>query len=219
MQTFRQSTVASQGSEVLNASNVHKDDIEFFNQWLAVELAATLRGNKPSTILSFANTRIKALLTLWRRFGPELLENTSIQYMTLRCAPDKEIVLFYRTDILEQCILESSHSDFLEKHGYPVHMGIKACLDTLKHRFRNCCPHEVGVLLGIPLKDVLGFMGLTKLPLTCRGEWCIYGSPEKSLAAMKQYADDKSWVACLLQKGIHASEIMQGNTQSLKYAV
>jgi len=219
VQIFLQQPNVIQGVELVNNSTMQKTDMEHLSQWLAVELAATLRGSKPSTILSFANTRIWSLLTLWRKFGQNVLEKTTIQFMTLRRTADKEIVLFFRRDILEQCIVETSHSNFLQNHGYPVHMGLNACLDILKKRFQHCCPHEVGVLLGIPLKDVLGFMGLTNLPLTCRGEWCIYGSPEKSLAAMQKYAADRSLITCLLEKGVHASEIMQGNNEDLRYAV
>jgi hypothetical protein len=43
-------------------------------------------------------------------------------------------------------------------------------------------PHEVGVFLGYPLKDVAGFMGWVDLPVTCQGPWKIYGNPDRSLA-------------------------------------
>ena len=41
------------------------DDILHFYQWMTVELAPTLKGCKPSTILSLADNRGNALLTLW----------------------------------------------------------------------------------------------------------------------------------------------------------
>jgi len=189
-----------------------------FLVWLTIELAATICGSKPSTILSFMDIRDRDLLTMWKKCGSGIVQSTLVQFISLRSTANKETILFYRPDILAQCITKTRHRYFLKKLGYPIDQGVDACLAFLKERFQYSCPHEIGVLLGIPLKDVLGFMDMTKLPQTCRKEWCIYGNPTKSLAIIQQFADDRSLVSCLLAQGMTPYGIMCGTSQATRMA-
>jgi len=189
----------------------YEKKIEKFSAWLAIELAATICGSKPSTILTLIDTKQQALLNMWKEHGREVLSNTLVRFISLRSTTNKETILFYRSDVLEKCITNTHHKKFLQHLGYRVEEGVDSCLALLKKRFQCCCPHEMGVLLGIPLKDVLGFMAMTNLPQTCRKEWCIYGNQEVSLAVMQKFAEDRSFVSCMLAEGIKPYEIMCGN--------
>ncbi|MDF2500493.1 MAG: hypothetical protein K0Q77_1207 [Anaerosporomusa subterranea] len=190
-------------------------DTDRFIEWLATELAPTILGSKPATVLSFRNSAYLAALAIWRQHGREVLKNTLVQFLPLRYGPNLETVLFYRTDTLQQCITDDQHKCFLRELGYPVDESVDKCLALLRERFNHSCPHEVGVLLGIPLKDVLGFMDRADLPLTCRKEWCIYGNPDASLAAMGKFAGDKSFVSCLIARGANPYEILCGRSELL----
>jgi hypothetical protein len=192
-----------------------KQDTDQFIEWLATELAPTILGSKPATVLSFRDSTYLAMLAIWRQHGCEVLRNTLVQFLPLRCGSNLETVLFYREDALRQCIADDQHKCFLSELGYPVDAGVDECLALLCERFRHSCPHEVGVLLGIPLKDVLGFMDRTNLQLTCRKEWCIYGNPDASLAAMGKFAGDKSFVSCLIAGGANPYEILCGGAELL----
>lgn len=183
---------------------------EAFLKWLAVELAPTLCGSKPSTILSLIDTKYRASLTMWRRMGKDMFADSPVRALSLKCLADRECVLFYRSDRMKQCIGHPLHKIFLGKMGYPVNRGVEACLHELKKRFFMCCPHEIGIFLGIPLKDVQGFMGISSLPETCRKEWCIYGDIQESLAVMERFAADKNHVNRLLLDGIEPEEILSG---------
>jgi len=193
--------------------------VEYFAEWLVSSLAPTIVGSKPSTILTLADCRYQPLLSMWRNTGNAVLEGTIIQFKILHSSEDKETVLFFRSDTLEQCIWANEHKLFLEKLGYPVNSGLEGCLELLKQRFQFCCPHEIGVLLGIPLKDVLGFMGLTDSSITCRGEWCIYGHPDDSLALMRRYAQDRESVCSLMGQGLSPCQILRGEQENLPQAV
>ncbi len=186
-----------------------------FLEWLTIEIAPTIRGSKPSTLLSLVDTKEQAVLTIWRQHGSQALNNTLVQFLNLRWSPNRETVLFYRPDILEQCITNDHHRWFLKKLGYPVEAGVTACLALLQERFQHCCPHEIGLLLGIPLQDVLGFMAMTDLPQTCRKKWCIYGNPDESLAVIRKFAADRSAVSCLLAEGMTVYEIMCGTVMHI----
>jgi hypothetical protein len=181
-----------------------------FAKWLVLELAATLSGNKPSTVLTFSDVRFMPLFKMWHAHGPETLRKSNLRYFVLRETTKSVTVLFYRPDSFWNCITENDNREFLERSGYPVEKGIEECLLHLREKFQQTCPHEVGILLGIPLKDVLGFMGLTQLPLTCRGLWCVYGDPGCSLSAMQCFADDRKRVAALLKQGCEPLQLLCG---------
>jgi hypothetical protein len=191
----------------------------YFTEWLVNSIAPTILGSKPSTVLTLANTRIQPLLAMWRTCGASALEETLVCFRILHWAAERETVLFYRSDMLEQCIVSEPHKHFLEQHGYPVKDGLDTCLEMLQRRYQHCCPHEVGILLGIPFKDVLGFMGLADLPLTCRGEWCVYGNAEESLAIMNQYAADRVHICRLLAQGFTPGQILAGEWGELRCAI
>jgi hypothetical protein len=188
----------------------YEESVSTLTEWLVENIASTIVGNKPSTILTLADTRTFPFLTIWRRSGSTILSGMIIKYKTLNSSRNKETVLFYRTDILLRCLHHAAHREFLQDQGYPIDRGIHACLEVLKQRFECCCPHEIGVLLGIPLKDVLGFMRLNNLPLTCRHHWCVYGNPEESLTIMNQYLEDHSYVCNLMTKGLQPQRILSG---------
>lgn len=188
-----------------------RQDVARFIEWLAMELAPTLLGSKPATVLTFRDSTHQAALAVWRQCGCAIFRNALLRCLTLRCSANRETVLFYRPDVLQQCIAADEHRHFLEGLGYPVSQGADACLALLCERFSRSCPHEVGVLLGIPLKDVLGFMDRSSLPLTCRKEWCVYGDPAISLAAMGKFAGDKVFVSCLLAEGTNPYDILCGD--------
>ena len=194
------------------------DDILHFYHWMTVELAPTVKGGKPSTILTLADIRGNALLTLWRRHGDQFLRHSKVRFLVLRQSANQESILFYRPEILEKCLTTQGHKRFLASLGYPVEQGLEACLDLLKQRFKHACPHEIGIILGIPLKDVLGFMGLSDLPLTCRKEWCIYGNPDESLMIIDRFAQDRSTVLEHLANGMTCYEIMNGKLDYLEEA-
>ncbi|CUH94639.1 hypothetical protein P22_0705 [Propionispora sp. 2/2-37] len=187
------------------------DEEEAFLKWLSIELAPTLCGSKPSTILSLIDTKYRAALTIWRKTGNKMLAVSPVRTLSLKSLKDRECVLFYRNDKLKQCICQPSHQLFLGKMGYPVNRGIGACLQELQERFRVCCPHEIGIFLGIPLKDVQGFMGIGSLTETCRKEWCIYGDIQESLDVMERFAADKNHVNRLLLNGMNPEEILAGS--------
>ena len=52
-------------------------------------------------------------------------------------------------------------------------------------------PHEIGVFLGYPLKDVLGFMGYGKKELVEIRNWKIYGDKQVSYDVYNSFLRDK----------------------------
>ena len=74
-------------------------------------------------------------------------------------------------------------------------------LAHLVRRAGECdLPHEVGIFIGYPLKDVAGF--IARLPSTPvhNGVWRVYGDAHESLARMKAYAQIEAEARETLQR-------------------
>lgn len=181
-----------------------------FSEWIVMELAPTIYGHKPATILTLKDTKHMPSYSLWKKFGEYVLAGSVIRHKVLKETDHGMIMLFYHPHSLQKWIFARAHRDFLEQRGYQVERGLEDCLELLRERFQQTCPHEIGLLLGIPLKDVLGFMGLNKLSLTCRGLWCIYGEPACSIKLMKCFMEDRKRISELLKQGHPPQKLLCG---------
>lgn len=88
-------------------------------------------------------------------------------------------LLAYRPNLVAEVLGDPAACSFLRGLGYPVD-NVAELMGTLRRHLaaylrgeRTPFPHEVGVVLGYPLEDVLGYMrGECE---TCRGPWRSYG--------------------------------------------
>ena len=110
-------------------------EAELLGQWLATELAATICGNKPSTILTLVDTPYQETLSLWRKHGENLVAGTTIEYITMHWSEGRETILFFQPDALHSCLADSRHKEFLAQLGYPVEKGALAYPEQLQCRF------------------------------------------------------------------------------------
>lgn len=76
---------------VLREADNERDSLA---SWLAVELAPTILGSKPATILTFSDRTGFALLSLWRRYGEHVLRRAGIAWMQVREQEQQETVFF-----------------------------------------------------------------------------------------------------------------------------
>ena len=68
----------------------------------------------------------------------------------------------------------------LRKAGYAGEIDLDYVVVRVGFPFRSgAVPHEIGIVLGYPLKDVAGFMGISRREFSCQGPWKIYGNPER----------------------------------------
>ena len=162
------------------------DERDCLAAFLALETAEVLDGEKPANLINLPNRRRpcgRNLYQLWRRHGAALMGQSTLAVRELVDRGDSLLLLFYQPQTLTALLAKANVSGFLRQAGYPQPSTSESALDELQARFKATgFPHEIGVFLGYPLKDVAGFLGWVDLPVTCQGPWKIYGNPVKSLA-------------------------------------
>ena len=162
-------------------------------------VAATITGVKPATLMNLTNGKSK-VFDLWNEFGEDLFTGSRLGYFELKKNGKGVIVLFFSRHQLDETLSRKEIREFLGVVGYEGGSGSEETLNILRERFSsNSFPHEIGIFLGIPLKDVQAFMGIVSLPYTRTGMWKVYGEPEASFRLMGKYRkardDVKRWLS------------------------
>ena len=85
------------------------------------------------------------------------------------------LVYVYRAGALGKILEDARVRSFLKKCGY-TDFSTEAVLKKLKERFSHGgdFPHEIGIFLGYPLGDVIGFIQNSGKNCKCTGCWKVY---------------------------------------------
>lgn len=162
-----------------------EDDRSCLAAFLAFHSAEVLEGVKPANLVTMhdrAHTCGRNLYRLWSRYAEGLLLTSGLRAQVLSDCGRRRLVLLYSPVLLGSLLQRPNVRNFLHKAGYPPYEGVSQALETLTQRVEGeAFPHEIGLFLGYPLKDVAGFMGWAAIPYSSNGPWRIYGEPSRSL--------------------------------------
>lgn len=169
------------------------DERDCLASFLALEAAEVLAGVKPANLVQLRNRRQpcgRNLHQLWQLHSNTLLANSPLKGLSLRQKESGDLMLFYIPELLQAHLKHPATAKFLRQRGYPTPENLQKTLAELQERFRSeiDMPHEIGLFLGYPLKDVAGFMGCSNKPCTACRQWRIYGDPAPSLALSDRFA-------------------------------
>ncbi len=111
----------------------------------------------------------------------------------------------YNHTHLERHLSHAGIRTLLHKAGYEADASCESLLDELNRRVgtNDSFPHEIGLFIGYPAKDVAAFMGLVNLPFACQGPWKIYGDPVQSLGLAERYRCCRQRMSAILASGDH----------------
>lgn len=177
--------------------------------FLAYETAELLDGVKPANLVNISDRPQpcgRNLFRLWMTHGEELLQTTGLALNILRQTSDNLLLFIYRPDLLKDLVAKPPVQALLRQAGYPQTTETERLLTELEsHLGDDAFPHEIGIFLGYPPKDVAAFMGLVHLPFACQGPWKIFGRPDKSLRVAESHRASRSRMIRLLATASSAS--------------
>ncbi|WP_191013428.1 DUF3793 family protein [Treponema zioleckii] len=149
--------------------------------------APSLCGIKPASLFSMNSTCYDSGIHKLRDWQSEF--SKSKKYFVPLKKSEKRILFFvFDKNLLEKVCSDSSNLAYLKSKGYEVHKGFNVILSELLHRlaWQKKFPHEVGLFLGYPLVDVVGF---EKNSSECKfaGFWKVYGDKKSAVEQMNLY--------------------------------
>lgn len=106
--------------------------------------------------------------------------------MVLRRRGNKALIYVYRRSYLQMDLQKDGVAQLLSEYGYQ-NTNVGYALNRLKLRLKEneSFPHEIGLFLGYPLGDVIGFIRNEGKNCKCTGCWKVYCN---ECEAMKQFA-------------------------------
>jgi len=144
---------------------------------LAAHCSPTLAGIKPACLVSCLQADYPDLpsrVAIYR----QAFAVRDIRFELIEQSNQRYLLLVYHRRLVEQHLSASGVASFLETFGYPV--TLEAQIERLKQRLEQPgdFPHEVGLFLGYPLEDVLGFVQHKGQDCKLCGYWKVYGDAD-----------------------------------------
>jgi len=176
----------------------NKDYIENF---LVYNSSLVIAGIKPAATVTIKKDN-KNLYSGWNDFGSQFIESINLKFIELRETFNSIILMIYDESILEKDLNQDSHVEFLKNIGYHSNVDIYDYLNTLKIRYEKYhCPHELGLFLGIPFKDVKDFMECTTKKCLLCGYWKVYNDCNKAQRIFNKYDKVKEYTITNILEG------------------
>ena len=137
-----------------------------------------------------------------------MLSGKGVALSVLRKTREKALVYVYRANELEKVLRDEAIRHLLKSCGY-VRFDVGGALETLKSRLNDAdaFPHEIGVFLGYPLEDVLGFIENGGRNCLACGCWKVYANECAALKAFQRYEKCKSVYQRLFASGCPLSRL------------
>ncbi len=166
-------------------------------KFLLVKTAAVRQGIKPAELLRvrhcYSGVNSEGLrVCLYRS---DIYCILGLDYVELNVQEDSSLA-------------EPRNARWLARMGYPADTSMEGGTEVLQgmlahlvNRAAECeLPHEVGVFIGYPLKDVAGFMQRIPATPVHHGAWRVYGGADESLRRMRLYANAEANAAQVLDR-------------------
>lgn len=184
------------------------DDKNYILSIITYNAAPTIAKIKPSYLIIFHNKGKKKLYDIWQKHKHTIKRELNIKFYELKTLEESEAVLFYNRDQLELLMKREENLNFLQNYGYRKDMFIDECLQHLKERYRDLCPHEMGIFLGYPVEDVVEFIKYPHKKALMFGYWKVYSNLEKAITMFNRYDELKDRVVELIGSGIDPYKVM-----------
>lgn len=181
---------------------------DYMMNLITYAISPTIAGYKPSSIITICNKN-KGMYDLWCKYGDEYIDNVNLKVFEISRKENLVILLFYNEKMLSEILFHEDNMRLLLKFGYSNIMSLDKCLQLLKDRYQYMtCPHEVGIFLGIPVKDVEAFINCNGKQCVLCGYWKVYHDREKALKTFESYDRTRENVVKLLKKKIRPIEMI-----------
>lgn len=150
------------------------------------QCSPTLAGLKTGNIFTVKITTKAELCRDLRALNKKLCPK-GLRAIPLRIKDGRALIYVYRPNRLAEDFTDSDAADILTKLGYDVSNTDESVVALIRKFNENGgFPHEVGLFIGYPPRDVKAFMEGCKC-CKCVGCWKVYGDEEKAKRTFRAY--------------------------------
>jgi len=173
---------------------------------LALQCAPLLTGIKMSNLLIVNKQNKDAVIKTFQK--------TIISHYIIFENENKIIFLLYQKNDLMDYLNRSAVRNTLCKLGYDRYEFQDILRDFSKRYFiyieqRGKFPHEMGLLLGYPLEDVMGFIENEGKNFLYTGYWKVYSNPSETILLFDKYNCAREMVIRMIAQGMKVKHILE----------
>lgn len=161
-----------------------------FEQQMIEQGAPTLMGIKPANLFRYFAPEAGQVFHEVSKWNHRLKPyGVSVEIIKVCPRTESYLIYIYRRSSLEKILKKEKVCRFLEASGYRMETEMKGLLVQLSDRLclEDDFPHEIGIFLGYPLCDVIGFIENKGKNYTCCGFWKTYGDPGEARRRFNAY--------------------------------
>lgn len=181
-----------------------------YDAFLVRHCAPTLAGLKTGSLFSCPfdhKEDMRICLLRWNR----QLTNQGIRALPLHSRRGRTLIYIYRPLALLHDLEQPQTAQLLTELNYPLPCP-QRCIAHLmaKLKLSPAFPHEIGLFLGYPPEDVLGFI---HDPSACKfsGCWKVYGDVPAAQARFAAYRKCTRTCCSLLTRGFSLAQLASHN--------
>lgn len=164
------------------------------DEYLVLHAAPTLAGLKTGNLFAVqredltADAEGTALLHAELERLNQFLVPKGLHAISARNKSGKQMIYLYRLQALAKDLAGPVAARILSEKGYPVGNTEACILEVLRRLAEEAdFPHELGLFLGYPPEDVLGFMEHPAEGVKCVGIWKVYGDRESAEQTFRKF--------------------------------
>jgi hypothetical protein len=179
---------------------------ENLDMQIAMQCAPLLAGAKISNILITQRTNAARI---W-----ELFQDTQIFVKCLNEGKEKITFLLYRKKEIKEYLDTEEVSEYMDQWGYR-NLDFEQMLRRLEERYSTYLdekeefPHEMGLFLGYPIKDVKGFIENKGKKFLYTGYWKVYDNLEEAIETFETYDRAKEYLGNMVFQGIGIENLIK----------
>ena len=180
-------------------------DIENIETQLALQCAPLITGLKVSNLLIIPKGNEEVV--------KRILNRTGISFYRLIQTRTKTTFLLFRRNELEEFLSDENVRNVFMKAGYKS-LQIGKILRTFSLRYEaymqgdKSFPHEMGLLLGYPVEDVVGFVENNGKNFLYSGYWKVYENQKAKVKLFDKFKVAEETLIHLLSNGLSMSDII-----------
>ncbi|MBR0600207.1 DUF3793 family protein [Sinanaerobacter chloroacetimidivorans] len=182
-----------------------------FERKLVYHCAPTLDGMKSANMFALCKNAYE-LEKPYILYYKKLFGQWGIQMTTLKQCRQKVLILVYRKEALAGQLNQKEVDEFLRAQGYSQCVTLEEKVMKLKERMsdRSTFPHEIGLFLGYPLDDVVGFMKNNGRECKLNGYWKVYSNVEQARELFEQFTQCRNQLSSRIENGVSIEQILHG---------
>ncbi|WP_294796702.1 DUF3793 family protein [uncultured Fenollaria sp.] len=179
-----------------------------FESILANHCAPVLMGTKLANLISLSKAKASFDEALLKKYKG-IFTAYGIAIEKLCECEASVLLLIYNEERLAKYIQKPRIAKFLKDYGYEA-IELDQCLSTLKAKLRHFeFPHEIGIFLGFPIDDVIGFIENEGQNYVYCRYWKVYARPESTKRTFDLYDGLRTFVKTKLMEGYTIERLMR----------